>query len=366
MTMFFLLLFITMISFPLVSNAYSLISSSDPGGVLKGSPFYYAANDEIRMEYVSGTVKQVDLTFDGTITKSFTAPSSDYYAASGFTCVGTYDVTLKDSSSSVLATYSIRVDDGDLSVPKCDSDSGADPGAGDGESSCDSCGAFSCPGWDEHMGKMDEILSAIPPAPNWQEVANTFRDTITPKVKSDLQEVLGSVDAPPSPPAPPAIPYLGDDLDDGGLTAPTGESAPGLDDSTFSTSDIKNEAPVIEEREDASGGFIINNPLDGLPSQEEFIQNAPNEGSVDLPGNPTELENTAPTPTEEINTAPAPTEPENMAPTPDEGMNTAPTPEDSGATAPIPSESGTAPLPNESGTAPLPGDDGSTAPLPIG
>ena len=220
-------------------------------------------------------------------------------------------------------------------------------------SSCTTCDLFNCPGWQNYMQELQDIKNAIPPVPNWQEVANIFNNTIAPQIKSDLQSILGNVDNPPPAPIPPSIPGLGKDLNDRGITPPTGDNAPGLKDSTFTENDIKGGAPVIKERGDDSGGFIINNPIDGLPTQKEFTDNLPIEGDAVIPGPPPELDNPSPTPSEK----------DNVAPQPDDGTNTAPTPEDSGGTAPIPDESGTAPIPNESGTAPLPNENG-TAPLP--
>ncbi|MEF7566329.1 hypothetical protein V4V35_25400 [Bacillus infantis] len=222
---------------------------------------------------------------------------------------------------------------------------------------CDAlCQLFSCPGWGEYMGKMEEIKNAIPPAPDWQSVSETFRDTIAPKLKEDIQDVLGEAPEPPAAPEAPAAPPLPPDLDDGGLEAPTGEEAPGLGESTFDYEDIKEGAPEIPIREDPTDGFTIDNPVDMLPSQEEFMQNLPNEGSAPLPANPKEEENPAPFPKDEGATAPMPG---------DEGA-TAPTPGDTGDSAPLPDKDGsTAPLPSQgNNNVPVPGQDGSTAPLP--
>lgn len=257
---------------------------------------------------------------------------------------------------------------------------------GSGDSGCIGCDLFNCPGWSQYMGKLDEIKSAIPPAPNWQQVANTFRDTIAPRIINDLDNLLGRAPSSPGAPNAPSAPALPSDLDDRGLTAPTGQEAPGLDDSTFSGDDIKNGAPKIPEREDPTGGFEINDPISGLPTQDEFTANQPNEGEAPLPTdpkdpdnfapNPPEGDNIAPTPSEGDNTAPSPnegdnytppnpSEPENMAPAdPTEPENIAPTPGDTTGTAPIPSESGTAPIPGDTnGSAPIPSESG-TAPLP--
>jgi hypothetical protein len=251
---------------------------------------------------------------------------------------------------------------------------GSSSGGGDG---CSSCQMFSCPGWSDYMQGLQDIKNAIPPAPNWQSVANIFRDTIAPQFKADLASVIGTTPDPPAAPAAPNSPGMLDDLDNRGITEPTGNEAPGLGSSTFDANDIKNQAPVIQERQDPTGGFTILDPIAGLPSQDEFKNNKPNEGTANLPGNPKEGDNIAPNPKEGANTAPNPKEgenktpanpkeSENIAPKPKEGSNTAPNPGGSTNPFPIPGgNNGTAPIPgNNGGTAPIPKNDGSTGPLP--
>lgn len=205
------------------------------------------------------------------------------------------------------------------------------------------CDLFNCPGWQEHMGKLDEIINKIPPAPNWGNVANIFKDIIVPQIKKDIQDILGEVDDPPDPPPRPTPPPVDGDLDNRGIKDPEGDLPPDL--KGFDNKDIKDNAPIIKERPDGTEGFKINNPIDGIPSQDEFMKQKPEEGEAELPKDPEEKEN--------------------KAPTPDEGTNTAPNPNEGNNTAPVPNESGTAPLPNESGTAPLPNENWS-APVPGG
>ena len=323
-----------MISFPIVSSAYSLLSSNDPGGILKGSPYYNATKDEIRMDYVSGKVSHVTLVFNGTTTRNFDAPSGQHFVASGLTCVGVYDVTARDGASTVLATYSVRIDDGDLSSPKCDSSSAADTGTQD----CDLCKLFSCPGWDEYMGKMDQISSAIPPPPNWGEVADTFRDSIAPRLVSDMEDMLGT-----APDPPPDEPELGG-IDDRGIndSQPNMQDVPGLNDAGFSADDIKNQAPVIKENPDPTDGFDLSvDPIGSLPAAPENPKpgatdaggwggNKPSGNDVPFPGAPKEQGGDVTSP---------------------------PTPKGS-ATPPIPG--------GDSGSAPKPGGDAGPAPTPGG
>ncbi|MEF7566330.1 hypothetical protein V4V35_25405 [Bacillus infantis] len=266
-------------------------------------------------------------------------------------CNGQADFVFYNSSG-VVATDTINVTQIIFEADSCEPAPGDQetetPALPEKEQGCIGCGLFECPGWLDFMGGLGEIKDAIPPAPDWQDVSETFRDTIAPKIKEDLQEVLGEVPEPPAAPEAPAAPPLPPDLDDGGLEAPTGEEAPGLGESTFDYEDIKEGAPEIPIREDPTDGFTIDNPVDMLPSQEEFMQNLPNEGSAPLPANPKEEDNPAPFPKDEGATAPMPG---------DEGAS-APIPKDDGATAPTPG--------NDGATAPLPGQSNETAPLPGG
>lgn len=236
---------------------------------------------------------------------------------------------------------------------------------------------FHSPHWDEYMKKVDEAISKIPPAPNWDEVASKFRDTIAPKIKQDLEDLLGRSPAAPAAPKAPAPAELGG-LDDRGISAPGGTEAPGLGGSTFTPDDIKSQAPVIQERTDESGGFEINDPMVGLPSQEEFMKNLPkpeegqssNPGEQDLqaPAAPKDDDNLAPSPSESDNAAPMPVEGDNEAPNPAEGDNVAPTPTEGSNSAPLPGSDGsTAPIPGDNtDTAPVPDPTNETAPLPGG
>lgn len=198
---------------------------------------------------------------------------------------------------------------------------------------------------DPYIAKLNEILAAIPSPPNWDSVADTFRDSIAPQMKSDLQQVLGTAPAAPSAPSSPAIPTtqaptapaappsLGG-IDDGGLTAPTGQEDPGLGDAGFSSGDIKSEAPAIPERTDPNDGFSIMDPVGSLPDPADWEQNAP---------------------VQESNPAPMPATPQAPAP---EGppMPSAPAPEEPPATDTGGSDYSTPPMPGgTSGTMPAPG-----------
>lgn len=230
------------------------------------------------------------------------------------------------------------------------SDPGSGDGSGDGSggdsggtgSECSACDQFSCPGWSDYMGKLDEISSKIPPAPNWDQVADKFRDSIVPAISEDLRDMLGSAPSPPAPkPKPPS-------LDDRDISEkePSMPSNPDLDDSGYSDQDIKDEAPDIPVREDPSGGFdLIKDPVDALP--ELPTDDFPTPGQTD-PGEwgsnvPKDQENPVPDP---------PSDPGDV------DIGTPPEPGGDSGEPPIPGD--------DSGSAPIPGGDYGTPPEPGG
>ncbi len=126
------------------------------------------------------------------------------------------------------------------------------------------------------MGKLNEIRDAIPPAPNWNQVAAIFRDTIVPKLVADLEVMLGTAPSPPAePPDLPGVDTHG--IEDKVPSMPDS----GLDTSGFTKDRIESEAPKIEFREDESGGFDIVNPIDTLPPLPDKI---PEPGNTDAGG----------------------------------------------------------------------------------
>ena len=224
------------------------------------------------------------------------------------------------------------------------------------------------PGWGDMMGKLDEIKSAIPPEPNWQQVANTMRDTIVPAFRSEMEDMLGTAPEPPEPP-------IFNNPITGGIDEPTGSLPADFEESGFTANDLKADAEEIQFQEDPSGGFELLDPVGSLPTQEEFKKNIPAEQDLQAPEvpdvsgtapEPPTQENIAPTPPDVTGTAPSPSEEDNIAPSPTEGENVAPTPGDTTGTAPLPGDdSGTAPVPSEDlTTAPLPGEDLTGAPIP--
>lgn len=323
------------------------------GSIFAGDPYFNTEKNSYTVDFIGTEVAVIVLQSwtDGfgqmQIEKRVAAADDGYtyMVGNNFTCNSSYQAFYYNAANQQVGSLKLVITD--LVDPICDSS-----GAGETPPACDSCAVFDCPGWDEYMAKLDGIKAAIPPPPDWNQIAGTFRDTIAPRIKEDMRDLLGTAPTPPAAPSPPVYPdttapeaptpppALGG-VDDGGRTAPTGQEAPGLGDAGFTAGDIQSEAPVIQEREDPTGGFSIMDPMGSLPTQEEFKQNAPK---------PT----IEPSPAPE---APGTGDPSTLPLPPGSGsgdFNTAPLPPGSGSTG------STAPIPGGSGST------GSTAPLPPG
>ncbi|WP_194291197.1 hypothetical protein, partial [Amphibacillus jilinensis] len=322
--------------------------------------------------------------FDSSQVSSFTfsandfdyAVSHDYVGQNYFTvtCNGSYSVSFYDSSNNLLSSDTVNLTNINNQNSACQQP----PSDGGGNGSGGDCGCiFNTPGWSDYMGKIDDVINAIPSPPNWQQVANTFNNTIVPNLISETESMLGYA------PSAPSAPNYSDTIT-GYIDEPTGQNAEGLEDSSFTADDIKDGAEDIEVRDDPSGGFDILDPVESLPSEEEFRENIPDEGEVDIPEVPEpkaeipeepeleadrpespEIEAEPPDPGGVDGEAPQPGNEGGTAPIPGDRENTAPTPGDNGFNAPIPGGSGNnAPLPgSDMGDVPLPGESG-TAPLP--
>jgi hypothetical protein len=255
-------------------------------------------------------------------------------------------------------------------LPEPDPGDGEDTG-GDGGTGGESPTVVDIPGWQDHMDKLEEIKNSIPSAPNWDEVAGEFRDTIVPAIIDDLEDMLGTAPDPPTSPAQPG------GLDDRGIEdkEPSMQDPEGLGDSSFTDEDIKNAAPEIPTREDPTGGFDIGNPMDSLPSlpgdgvsfptpggtdtddSGEWGVNTPadNGGGFEFPGAPPNEGS------QDVSNPPMPG-------STDDGATTGPTPSLPGTVPPMPGGAGTTPpTPGDSGgTAPTPGTGDASPPMPGG
>jgi hypothetical protein len=196
---------------------------------------------------------------------------------------------------------------------------------------CAECKVFKCPEWGNNMGKMDELIKKIPQPPDWHKVADIFRDSIVPKIINDLSNLLGKA---PNIPKPPPQPSLNDHNIKN--NNPSGDKIPGLDQAQFDVQKIKNEAPVIQERQDPTGGFKLLNPIDSLPKlpTDDFPEpGKTNAGAWDH--QPSEPDNPYP---------------KNPKDTGDPNTGESPIPKDDGGDPPNPDDKG--------GNSPIPKDDG--------
>lgn len=224
--------------------------------------------------------------------------------------------------------------------------------SGGSGTACDTCGAFQCPEWDKYMGQLSDIKNAIPPAPNWSQVADTFQKQITPQIKEDMADLIGTAKTPTLPklpeankpakdPAQPKAPIKSifevlDGVDERNKPKPTMDDTP---DAGFNENDVKNVEPP-KENKDESGGFKIDNPLDSLPDGDEFAK--PKQETI-----------TAPTPKEDNLQAPVPKEDNLQPPRPKEDNLKPPVPSDDNIKTPIPKDDVISP-PNTGGHVNIP------------
>lgn len=273
-----------------------------------------------------GTEKVISMTFDPNVGTECNEPQDP-------PTMGT-DLPPKDGSND----GSITPGTGDGGTDPGTGDGGTDPGTGDD--------VFNSPKWDEYMNKIDEIISKIPPAPNWDEVAGKIRDAIVPALIDDLGDLLGS--APSTRPTPPAqLPPS----NTGGIESkvPVFTDTPGLGEagSSLDLDNIKGTAPTIEFRDDPTGGFNLgSDPIESLP---DFPTD-----SLPMPGTTDPGEWGLNQPIEQDNPFPFPAGDTGEAPT----VENPPLPSDPGGEAPTPG--------TDTGTAPIPGDSGLEAPSPDG
>lgn len=151
--------------------------------------------------------------------------------------------------------------------------SGGDNGGGAGDSGNGSCSCFKTQEWRDLMDTLRRISDKIPAPPNWQQVANTFRDTIVPAMTASLENMLGTAPNPPSvpstlditTPSTPAQPPIHDYANELDSHTPTMNDVHGLNESGFTADDLKNQAPEIQFNDDPTGGFNIVNPLESIP-----------------------------------------------------------------------------------------------------
>ncbi|MCU5121277.1 hypothetical protein OB984_29745 [Bacillus cereus] len=214
--------------------------------------------------------------------------------------------------------------------------------------------------------KLNEISDKIPPVPDWDKVAETFADKISPKLTKDIKDMLGEAPDPPKP--PPQIPKT----DNKGLDnrQPEFKDNPDLEKAKFTKDDIKDGAPEIKFEEDKSGGFDIKDPMDNLPDLPDEMpkpgETTPSEWGKNKPKEPEPQEKPVPKDKEKPKDPPKPKPDEIKPPKPNEGDSGFPKPKEDGGKPPKPKEDvGKPPKPNEEGSKPpKPNDSGDKPPKP--
>lgn len=269
-------------------------------------------------------------------TWSATAEGYSHYIGSVINCNGYYEIYFMDGNQNQVGY--VRMHTTEVKNPPCDSSIDFEdqfPEDERGRGGCDCI--FRSPHWEEYMGKIDDIIAAIPPPPNWQHVANIMRDTIVPRMINDLDNLLGTAPPPPAPPSninidpiapPPEVP-VHDYANELQQSEPTMNDNTALEESVYDADDIINDAPEIEFNEDPTGGFNIMNPLEALPPTTDMPLPGQHAGEWD---HQPQQQIIMPTPIPEgagdveIGDPPIPNQPNEPAPIPDDNYMPPPTP----------------------------------------
>ncbi|MEC0003381.1 hypothetical protein P4L06_28900 [Bacillus cereus] len=219
-------------------------------------------------------------------------------------------------------------------------------------------------------GKVDKVGDKIPPPPDWNKVADTFVDKISPQLKKDLKDVFGEA---PDPPSPPPLPP---ETDTKGLDKyePDFKENKELKESGFTADDIKDGAEEIKFNKDDSGGFDIKDPIGSLPDVPKELpkpgETKESEWSKNKPKNPEPTEKPIPKPPDDkpITDKPKPNVDTGKPPKPNVDTGGFPKPKPDGGEPPKPNvDTGTPPKPNvDTGKPPKPNTDGGNPPKPNG
>lgn len=153
-----------------------------------------------------------------------------------------------------------------------------DPPPDTGGTDCTECEKLAemlaCPEWDTYMGELtDAFADALPPPPDWDEVAEIMADHIVPPLidgmvnevvpamGAEMDRILGHPDPPPSIPTP-TVPAM-----DG----TSGVNRPNPVDSTpaAETYDL-NAIPSVQVEPDNTGGMDLTgaDPIDAIPHND--------------------------------------------------------------------------------------------------
>jgi hypothetical protein len=195
---------------------------------------------------------------------------------------GSYSVVAKDSTGAIVGQTDINVKT-DTTPP----------------AACDECKKLSellaCPDWDTYMGELTKaVKAAIPPPPNWDDVANKIGTSVINKFSDYVGEV----------PAIPTVNDINQTIQEPALPTIDNSSQKALDLVPTVPSDFDqplnndlNSAPVIPI-EDKSKPFSLTDPLSNITYDDPNVPVFPqdprnNSGGIDAP---TTINEPAPTP----------------------------------------------------------------------
>ncbi|WP_458414534.1 hypothetical protein ACNQFZ_06615 [Schinkia sp. CFF1] len=207
-------------------------------------------------------------------------------------------------------------DTGGTEEPPPDDGGGTTDPPPSGGIECPGCEMFECPGWDDYMGKINDIIDGFP----------TITEAIAGQTDTIKNEIVGQ---PPSLPSAPSDPAPVDTYDFEN-SAPEMMENPDLGDSGFTLTDIENDAPEIQFNDDPTGGFDIKDPVEALPDPPTEYPIPGETDAGEWEHNPTdEVEKPQP-PIVELH-------PYTPYPLPSDEGTAPPSPGDSGGSAPVPS-----------------------------
>ncbi|WP_458414558.1 hypothetical protein ACNQFZ_06740 [Schinkia sp. CFF1] len=207
-------------------------------------------------------------------------------------------------------------DTGGTEEPPPDDGGGTTDPPPSGGIECPGCEMFECPGWDEYMGKINDIIDGFP----------SITEAIADQTDTIKNEIVGQ---PPSLPSAPSDPAPVDTYDFEN-SAPEMIENPDLGDSGFTSTDIENDAPEIQFNDDPTGGFDIKDPVEALPDPPTEYPIPGETDAGEWEHNPTdEVEKPQP-PIVELH-------PFTPYPLPSDEGTAPPSPGDGGGSAPVPS-----------------------------
>jgi len=345
-------LFILLLALWIPAQAYASIISVT----------YDSSTDTYDAHFSTDDLKYYTVQFtasDGTVFGPYSYDGINSNGHYYLTCNGAYVMKFYDFNHNLKSSHDIQTTQ--IQNPTCSSSGGSNPepieepapgdgsgGTGDGSTTgCDGCQTIremlACPEWDTYMGEWEAMIRrAVPPPPDWQNVANIMRDTIVPALIDGMVNTV--------------VPAMGDEIDRrlGQVAAPAMIGTPNVPrmDGTEGVTrpeipqDTTPEAqtydfdsiPSVEVQPDTTGGIDLlgADPIDSIPHSPEGYMPKPGQESGGFQPMTTTTSN--PTPTNQETVEP----PAESMPTP--GTSSGEPPSPGATTSPPPAPE--MPMPN--------------------